>query len=135
MILKSAAYLLMTLLTCNPSPALAELFTPPRPIVGRYELCTAADPIAALAPPGTTIDAVEPLDAFGNAGSYDRFALVRVYGATRPQVARRWLMHGAEFESQTFISPYPDATLTRLVPGTMIITLRITRGHQAGARP
>jgi hypothetical protein len=135
MILKSAAYLLMSLLGCDPSPALAELFTPPYPIVGRYELCTTAQPIAALAPGTMRIEAVEPLEAFGSAGSYDRFAIVRLYGGTRAQVARRWTEQEAELESETFISPYPDATLTRLVPGTMIITLRVPRGPRVGARP
>jgi hypothetical protein len=135
MILKSAAYLLMGLLACDLSPALAELFTPPYPIVGRYELCTTAQPIAALAPGEMKIEAVDPLEAFGTAGSYDRFAVVRLYGGTQAQVGRRWTDAGGEFQSQTFISPYPDATLTRLVPGTMIITLRVPRGPRAGARP
>jgi hypothetical protein len=135
MILKSAAYLLMALLNCDPAPALADLFTPPHPIVGRYEVCTTAESIAAVAPAGTPIDALDPLDAFGNAGPYDRFALVQVYGAVHAQVAHRWLDRGAEFESQTMISPYPDAALTRLVPGTMIITLRVGRGSPLVARP
>lgn len=135
MILKSAAYLLMALVTCDPSPALAELFTPPHPVVGRYEVCTTAQPISALAPGEITIEAIEPLDAFGGAGAYDRFALVRLYGGTRAQVAHRWIEEGAEVESQTFISPYPDATLTRLISGTLIIKLRVARGPKSSARP
>jgi hypothetical protein len=135
MILKSAAYLLMALTMCDPAPALADLFTPPRPIVGRYEVCTTAEPLGALAAAGTTIEAVDPLDAFGTAGPYDRFALVRLYGATRAQVVRRWIDRGTELESQTLISPYPDPGLTRLMPGTMIISLHVTRGSPPGTRP
>jgi len=36
-------------------------------------------------------------------------------------VARGWIEYGNRFESVTLLSPYPDATLTRLLPGTMVI--------------
>ena len=135
MIPKSAAYLLMTLLTCEPAPRLAALFTPARPIVGRYDVCTAPDPVESLVSDEVKIDPLDPLEAFGTAGPYPRFALARLYGSARARVARRWIDQGDHFESQTFISPYPDATLTHLVSGTMIIKFRITRGLQSGSRP
>jgi hypothetical protein len=116
---------------CDPS--LAALFTPPRPEIGRYEVCTGPQTIeAALADEGApgahvTIDALEPLDAFGRAGPYDRAALARLYGGNRVQVARRWRQRGDEFIAETLLSPYPDAALSRLHPGTMAIRWIVTR--------
>jgi hypothetical protein len=70
--------------------------------------------------------AVLPLDAFGLAGSYDRSALARVYGARQPLVARGARMeHGRVVESWTLISPYPDAALQSLENGTLLIVLRL----------
>jgi hypothetical protein len=110
-------------------PALTVLFTPAHPRMGRYEVCTAAEPIERLVAAsgdvgGTTYGAIEPLealDAFGAAGPYNRPALARLYGGTRVRVARGWTRRGGEFESVTLLSPYPDASLTRLLPGTLII--------------
>ena len=62
-----------------------------------------------------------PVDAFGAAGPYDRAALSRLYGGRRVIVARGWTEHGNRFESITLISPHPDATLTGLMPGTLVI--------------
>jgi hypothetical protein len=69
----------------------------------------------------------EPLDAFGAAGSYDRAALTRLYAGTRVRVTRGWIEYADRFESVTLLSPYPDATLTRLLPGTMVITWTMSR--------
>jgi hypothetical protein len=62
-----------------------------------------------------------PLDAFGSGGAYDRSAVSRLYGGRLASVARGWFRDGERFESVTFVSPYPDATLSRLLPGTLII--------------
>ena len=113
------AILIMIAQTCD--PALTALFTPPHPRVGRYEVCTSIDPIEALAERAWTIEALEPLDAFGHAGPYDRFALSRLYGGRRVRVAHGWHERDGEFESITLLSPYPDASLTHLMPGTMMI--------------
>jgi hypothetical protein len=43
------------------------------------------------------------------------------------RVVRRWAAAGGRFESVTRLSPYPDATLTRLLPGTMEIRFTIDR--------
>jgi hypothetical protein len=132
MILKAAVYLLTAQFSCDPAPALAALFTPLHPLVGRYEACTTPESIeAAIASAnakGAQIEAVEALDAFGAAGPYNRFAVARLYGGTRAAVAHVWIQRGREFESQTFISPYPDPTLTRLIPGTLMIRLHLARG-------
>jgi hypothetical protein len=109
---------------CDPS--LAALFTPPHPELGRYEVCTTAQPIEAVASDGLSdrgegIERLEALDAFGAAGPYHRAALARLYGGTRVQVLRRWRQHDNQFVSETLLSPYPDPTLTKLNPGTMVI--------------
>jgi len=106
---------------------LAALFTPPHPRAGRYEVCTTGEAIEIAAGQGD-IDALPPLDAFGAAGSYDRAALSRLYGGGRVKVARRWEQQGDEFVSLTYLSPYPDAQLTRLNAGTMVIRFTVPRG-------
>jgi hypothetical protein len=69
---------------------------------------------------------VLPLDAFGEAGRYDRSAMTRVYSAQRPRVARgARTENGRVVESWTLISPYPDPTLRRLEAGTLLLVLRI----------
>jgi hypothetical protein len=112
-------------LSCD--PVLKALFTPARPQLGRYEVCTTGEPLAALARPQWRTETVQPLDAFGAAGSYDRAALSRLYGGRRVNVARGWTEHGDRFESVTLISPHPDATLTQLMPGTLVIRHVIIR--------
>jgi hypothetical protein len=112
--------------TCD--PALAALFTPPRPVMGRYEVCTTAAALESVAAAGGaegvhygTVEAAYALDAFGAAGPYDRSQLARLYGGTRARVVRGWRQDGDRFVSLTLISPYPDVTLTHLHGGTMEI--------------
>ena len=134
MILKNAVYLLTAVLSCDPAPGLLALFTPPRPQLGRYAVCTTTQPLAVVASPGMTIEAVEALNAFGTAGPYDRFAVARLYGGRRVQIARGWTELGGQIEARTLISPYPDATLARLLPGTMIIKFTLARDSTASGR-
>jgi hypothetical protein len=103
-------------------PALTALFTPRQPLMGRYEVCTTTEPLG-----NDQVEALEALDAFGTAGTYRRSALARLYGGTRVRVARGWTSSGGRFESVTRLSPYPDASLTRLWPGTMEIRFTIQR--------
>jgi len=114
-------------------PALAALFTPRHPQAGRYDVCTTTAPIeevvrerhaSGLGGP-VEIDALEPLDAFGAIGAYDRSALAELYGATRVRVARMLTNHEGRFESLTLLSPHPDLSLTHLLPGTMVIRFSI----------
>ena len=112
-------------LSCD--PVLTTLFTPVRPRLGRYEVCTTREPLTAVARPEWRIETAPPLDAFGAAGPYDRAALARLYGGRRVIVARGWTEDGDRFESLTLISPHPDATLTRLMPGTLVIRHAIIR--------
>jgi hypothetical protein len=115
-------------LTCD--PVLTALFTPLRPHVGRYEVCTTD---ARLEETGS--EAIEALDAFGLAGPYDRAKLARLYGGTRARIARSWTGNGAEIVSITRISPYPDATFSRLNPGTLEIRFTVSRGAIISALP
>jgi hypothetical protein len=118
------AYLLAAALSCD--SALTALFTPVRPRLGYYEICTTADALDDLKSgadghhygPAETIDA---LDAFGIGGTYDRGRLAQLYAGRTVRVVRGWRQQGDRFESVTLISPYPDAALRRLLPGTMVI--------------
>jgi hypothetical protein len=109
-------------------PGLAALFTPARPRMGRYEVCTTREPLerAAAADFARFHDApivqLEAADLFGQTGSYDRAKLARLYGGRRARVLRGWRQEGDRFESITLISPYPERDLERLNPGTMIVT-------------
>ncbi len=122
-------------------PLLGALFTPPRPELGRYEVCTTSAGLeSAAADTGTggqdvRIEALEALEAFGAAGPYNRAALARLYGGTRVRVVRRWQQRGNEFISETLLSPYPDATLTRLNSGTMVIRFTLDRVQREPLRP
>jgi hypothetical protein len=107
---------------CDPIPA--ALFTPSHPQLGRYDVCSTAEPLDLVARRWARewhIEVLGPLDAFGAAGSYDRSAVARLYGGRRATVARTWIQENGRFESLTLISPYPDATLRELRAGTLII--------------
>ena len=103
-------------------PVLTALFTPRPPLMGRYEVCTTPEPLG-----DDQGEALEALDAFGTAGVYRRPALARLYGGRRVRVVRCWTASGGRFESITRLSPYPDASLTRLQPGTMEIRWMMER--------
>jgi hypothetical protein len=120
--------------TCD--PALTALFTPLGPGVGHYDVCTTDQPLERVTtdtaggpggPRYAPSELLDPLDAFGAAGSYSRAALARLYNGQRVRVARGWLDRDGVFESITLLSPYPDATLTKLVSGTMMIRWRTVR--------
>jgi hypothetical protein len=117
-------------------PPFTRLFTPPRPLLGRYEVCTTGASIEDLldAEPGRPgaarrygpIEALEALDAFGASGTYKRTSLAQLYGGTRVRVVHGWSESDGGFQSITLLSPYPDAALKTLLPGTLEIrwTLR-----------
>jgi hypothetical protein len=118
--------------TCD--PVLGRLFTPPRPKMGQYEVCTSENNVERLIAAGGSegihfgeVEALEPLEAFGSAGAYNRFAVARLYGGKRVRVARGWRILPHVFESITLLSPYPDTALSHLNPGTMSIVFRLRR--------
>jgi hypothetical protein len=110
-------------LSCD--AALAVVFTPRRPSLGRYEVCTTPTAIEELrGEAGFTYSGLEYLEArdvFGSGGAYDRGKLARLYGGQRARVVRGWRAGGDEFESVTLVTPYPDASLDHLKTGTMVI--------------
>ncbi len=68
------------------------------------------------------VEETDPLSAFGEAGLYDRTKVARLYVGIRARVARGPLLRdGRTVASVTLVSPYPDASLTRLERGTLII--------------
>src|SRR5688500_2359653 len=78
------------------------------------------DPSLLRLPGSWVPQALLPLDAFGHTGAYDQWAVRRLYGARRTRVVRGPRSEdGRVVESWTLISPYPDAALQRLEPGTL----------------
>ena len=111
------------------------LFTPEHPTMGSYEVHTTTTALEVVVDEGgatgvhfADVEALNPLDAFGAAGTYNRAALARLYGGRRVRAAHGWAQRGDRFESVTLLSPYPDASLASLHPGTMAITLTLERG-------
>jgi hypothetical protein len=123
------AVLFLTFAGWTESPRFRLLFTPPRVPQGTYQTYVsprAIREILAEMQAGVEPQAVVALEAFGQSGGYDRWALARLYGATRARVARLpRVEHGQVVEAWTLISPYPDPTLERLEPGTLLIVLRL----------
>ena len=110
-------------------PALTRLFTPPHPVVGRYEVLTTpqALPDVASGLAGSPVEMLDPLEAFGAAGPYDHAALARLYAGRRVQVSRGWREEGSTFASITLISPYPNERFTSLVDGTLEIRFSLDK--------
>jgi|WetSurMetagenome_2_1015567.scaffolds.fasta_scaffold45026_3 hypothetical protein len=106
---------------CSPEPLLTALFTPRHPQLGRYEACSTARPITEIIPANWKVESLGALEAFGLAGPYNRSDLARLYGGRRIRVARGFDQSADRFESFELVSPYPDATFSRLLPGTLII--------------
>jgi len=120
------------------APELMLLFAPEGPRSAAYHMRVAdadletvmreldGDAAGASVPRPWDVRAVAPTDAFGKTGRYDRSRLTRLYGARRARVARRArIENGRVVESWSLISPYPDATLQTLHPGTLLIVLRL----------
>jgi hypothetical protein len=129
----------MILVSCD--PAMTALFTPPQPPLGRYEVCTTGEAIETVTAAGAAdqvhyggVEALESLDAFGRAGPYDRSRLARLYGGTRVRVVHGWRATPDAFTSVTLLSPYPDPSLSRLLPGTLEIRW-VTERADTGTRP
>jgi hypothetical protein len=127
-------HLLLALLFAAPagwteSPRFRRLFTPAGVPDGTYETFVTARPIdQVLAETGAGVEAqaLVALEAFGQSGGYNRWKLARLYGAKRARVARfPRLEKGKVVEAWTLISPYPDHSLERLEPGTLLIVLRV----------
>lgn len=123
------------------APAYLALFAP-RAERGSYRIETSALPLDQVLtdladddslgrPPGAWQPRPEqPQDAFGDGGSYNQWALRRLYGAVQPRVARGpRVVNGQTTEAWILISPFPDPALTRLEPGTLRIIVAIPGRH------
>ncbi len=126
----------------TPAPSLARLFTPLQAPEGAYAVTVLAEGIdAALAnvkralapaavaggpPESWRVQSLDPLEAFGTAGVYDRSKVARLYAGRRVSAVRGPVERaGKVVAAVTLISPYPDATLSRLEQGTIVIVLRL----------
>ena len=115
---------------------MTRLFTPAAAPSGLYTAHRLPEPIEAVAarlrtmagvPEGWTLESLAPIDAFGSDAPYDRARLARLYGASRPRVARGALPLDGCRAAVTLVSPYPDVTLSTLDPGTLAIVYRVGR--------
>lgn len=125
----------------HPAPAHLALLTPsrhrdaysafasPEPLERALEDALASVPpgVAPLRGPGRWVSRrIAGADAFGTGSAYDRWQLVRLYGARGPRVARGAIVRDdGPVEMWTFVSPYPDAALGRLEAGTLLLVLRL----------
>jgi hypothetical protein len=114
------------------------LFTPPRLPPGTYRTWVSAEPLDTVlaavrrdrslggAPGSFDPQPVQPREAFGQSGGYNRWKLALLYGGTRARVARGpRTENGQVTEAWTLISPYPDPELERLEQGTLLIVLHL----------
>ena len=116
--------------------ALTRLFTPRAVPAGTYAVYTSSEGIAPLAarlreldpspaPGAWTPTRPEAHGAFGQEGVYDRARLARLFNGKRVTVVRGSLLRDGQRLAYTLVSPYPDATLSRIVEGTMVIEFRV----------
>ena len=110
---------------------MAPLFTPLLPRLGAYQVCAADRPLEEVAAQASGVhfgmtELVEALEAFGGAGTVNRARLARLYGGRRVKVVRGWRSEQTRFESTTLMSPYPDVSLSRLLPGTLVVTWTVS---------
>jgi hypothetical protein len=124
------------LLKWREAPEYVGLFAPPRqrsayrawvsPLGIQATLQQIVRDPGVLNPPGAwAIQAQIPYDAFGLSGSYNRWKVAGLYRSRRALVAHGPRLDQGQMESWTLITPYPDASLERLEPGTLILALRI----------
>jgi hypothetical protein len=129
MLALSLALALLALPGWTESPLFRPLFTPSRVPEGTYNTFVtprSLDDVLAELQAGVEEQTVVALEAFGQSGGYNRWTLARLYGARRARVARLpRVENGEAVEFWTLISPYPDPSLQRLEPGTLLIVLRL----------
>jgi hypothetical protein len=116
--------------------ALTRLFTPIAVPPGTYVVYTSTETIEVLtarlrerdgspAPGAWEPTRPEAHGAFGQEGAYDRARLARLFNGKRVTVVRGSFVDSGQRLAYTLVSPYPDATLSRIVSGTMVIEFRV----------
>jgi hypothetical protein len=126
----------------TPAPELAKQFTPRHAPAEAYEVVvldgdierareqvlTAVRNASAAAPSRETlvVRSLDPLQAFGRAGTYNQTTVARLYTGRKAKVVRIPVdRQGRTIAAITLISPYPDPTLSRLIEGTLVIALNV----------
>ena len=94
---------------------------------GTYRVCRSSRPINDLADAHWTVGSQAAAEAFAGAAPGARRALALLYGGRRLQVIRGWRRIDESVESVTLIAPPPDASMTRITDGTLIVTARVSR--------
>lgn len=133
---------LLVLLAAQPSPAHARLFAPPaRAADFTFETTSAAieevvGEFRARWPspnPATwRVDRVTAGELFDGSALFDRARLARLYGGRPPRVARGPITRdGVVIVVVQLLSPYPEADLSRLNHGTLIMRVRVRQGMGA----
>lgn len=99
-----------------------------RPLVMRT-LGVPEAPAAGLGP--WAVRRLEAGEAFGTSGVYDETRLGRLFNGRRASVSRGPVTRdGRVVASVTLISPYPDPTLSRLEPGTLVILFDVAAARR-----
>jgi hypothetical protein len=116
-------------------PVLTRLFTPGDAPAGAYEVWRSDESIEMMAERLRNLDPAPLADAWKvqrgepgtvfTEGSYDRGRLARLYVGQRLSVARGALATPAGVVAFTLVSPWPDAMLRALQPGTLVIVVRV----------
>jgi len=115
----------VALFVARPFRGAYRAFVSPLPIDEILHI-VAPDRESLHAPGSWTAHEENPLDVFGEGGTYDRWKLARLFGSRRPRVARGPRAgQGLVEESWTLVSPYPAADLSRLEGGTLLVILRV----------
>ena len=118
--------------------ALRQLFTPSSLPAGTFRVHRSDQHISALAAAlkvldlspaegAWLVDRAGVFDAFGAEGPYDKPRLALLFGGSSPSVARGTLVTAEGRVAITLIEPYPDAALTSLRQGTMVIVTKLPR--------
>jgi len=122
----------------TPDPALTRLFTPFSVPPGTYLVFRSSETVETLTArlraldPAPARGAWEPTrpeahGAFGQEGPYDRDRLARLFNGKRVTLVRGSLVRQGQRFAYTLVSPYPDATISRIIEGTMTIEFRVPR--------
>jgi hypothetical protein len=121
----------------RPEPVLLRLCAPHGPTRDAFEMRSFEDGVERVMRQVTeavrpctvgawSSETLSPVDAVGPFGQADPWKLAELFGARQVTVRRAPLREGDRVtRSLTLISPYPDAGLTHILPGTLLITVSL----------